>query len=108
MRRFLISIILLQAFVAKAQTNSEIYNKNTINSWEIGTDLLWLIDKNQVPANLFVRSNFTNKKNKLRAWRLRLGLAMSYRDSIDIGDPLAKELNNILYLPEQVMNGSIR
>ncbi len=83
------------SLLVEAQTNSEIHNKNTINSWEIGTDLLWLIDKNQVPANLFVRSNFANKKNKLRAWRLRLGLNMSYRDSIDIGDPFAKELNNI-------------
>ena len=92
MRKFLISIILLQAVIVKAQTASEIHNKDTINTWEIGTDLLWLIDKNQVPAtSLFVRYNFTNKKNKQMAWRLRLGVNTSRKDSSQIADPQDNE-----------------
>jgi len=76
MRKFLISIILLQTVIVKAQTASEIHNKDTINTWEIGTDLLWLIDKNQVPAT----SLLINKISK--AWRLRLGVNTSRMDNL--------------------------
>lgn len=92
MKRFLISIILLQSVIVKAQTSSEITKKGAINTWEIGTDLLWIIDKNQVPAtSLFGRYNLTNKKNKQMAWRLRLGVNTSRKDSSQIADPQNNE-----------------
>ncbi|MCF6352652.1 MAG: hypothetical protein L3J06_06545 [Cyclobacteriaceae bacterium] len=63
-----------------------------VSTWEIGTDLLWLIDKNQVPAtSLFGRYNFTNKKNKQMAWRLRLGINTSRKDSSQIAAPQDNE-----------------
>ena len=87
--------MLSASLLVEAQTISENVEKGAVQSWEIGTDLLWLIDKNQVPTSVFVRSNYVTKKNKLRAWRLRLGLNMSYRDSITINRPFDNELNNI-------------
>lgn len=40
--------------------------------WDVGADLLWLIDKNSVPPSVFVRLN-TDKNNRLSAYRFRLG-----------------------------------
>ena len=68
-------------------------------SWEVGTDLLWLIDKNQLPAsNLFLRRNYTTDKGARRAWRLRLGVDVSSRDSVNINDPIDNELNETYLL----------
>jgi len=69
-----------------------------IKSWEVGADLLWLIDKNQLPTSVFVRSNYVTKKNKLRAWRLRLGMDLSINDSSQIGDPLDNKLKQTYIL----------
>lgn len=53
--------------------------------WEVGTDLLWLIDKNSAPRNsVFIRRNFTTKNGKLRAWRLRVSGKL-YLDKSDDG-----------------------
>lgn len=41
-------------------------------SWDIGTDLLFLINKNVVPPSVFVRWN-REKDNQLSAYRFRLG-----------------------------------
>lgn len=40
--------------------------------WDISTDLLWLINKNNLPPSVFVRWNRKNHK-RLYAYRLRLG-----------------------------------
>lgn len=40
--------------------------------WDVGLDLLWLIDKNAVPPSLFLRLN-TEKKGRLAAYRFRIG-----------------------------------
>ncbi|MEQ8240912.1 MAG: hypothetical protein RIA69_16975 [Cyclobacteriaceae bacterium] len=62
-------------------------------SWEVGTDLLWLIDKNTLPANnLLVRRNYTTEYSVRHAWRLRMGVNLSRRDSLTIFDFL-NELN---------------
>lgn len=53
--------------------------------WEIGVDLLPLIDKENAPANsLFARCNYYQKGGKGRAWRLRAGVETEIRDFIDI------------------------
>jgi hypothetical protein len=50
--------------------------------WDVGTDLLWLINKNTLPATLvFVRYNVQPKNHLPGAIRLRLGLDWSTSDS---------------------------
>ncbi len=54
--------------------------------WEIGVDLLPLIDKENAPANsLFARRNYFQKNGLGRAWRLRAGVEVEKRDYIDVG-----------------------
>src|SRR5690606_34787895 len=54
-------------------------------TWEIGTDLLWLIDKNVLPAtNIFIRKNLVTKNDRLTALRLRFGLDLNKMDSSQI------------------------
>lgn len=68
-------------------------------SWEVGADLLWLINKNQIPAsNLFLRRNYTTKQGARHSWRLRLGVDVSSRDSVNISDPIDNELNETYLL----------
>jgi hypothetical protein len=70
--------------------------KDSLNSWEVGLDLLWLIEKNQVPAtSLFARYNFASSKNEKRAWRFRLGIDNSTYDSAQINDPRDNEIDSI-------------
>ena len=47
--------------------------------WEVATDLLWLINKNNIPASsIFVRRHFVTKKGKNVALRMRLGWDFDY------------------------------
>ncbi len=46
-----------------------------IQKWEIGIDLLGLIDKNKVPeASIFIRRNYGFRNNKCKALRFRIGM----------------------------------
>ncbi len=54
--------------------------------WEIGVDLLPLIDKENVPkTTLFARRNYSLKNGAGKAWRLRAGVDTEVRDFIDVG-----------------------
>jgi hypothetical protein len=54
--------------------------------WEIGVDLLPLIDKENAPKNsLFARRNYFQKNGIGRAWRMRAGVEVEQRDFIDVG-----------------------
>ena len=95
-RLLLLILICFYSFDISAQTKRK---KDTIKSWEVGVDLLWLIDKNQLPGNsIFLRTNFITGKGQLRAWRLRLGMELSYRDSTNIGEPLDNKFNRIFIM----------
>lgn len=49
--------------------------------WEIGLDLLPLIDKENAPKNsLFARRNYFEKYGKGRAWRVRAGMEVEKRN----------------------------
>ncbi len=61
--------ISLNGLLAFGQGNSE---TPTHHNWDISTDLLWLINKNNLPPSVFVRWNKKNDK-RLYAYRLRLG-----------------------------------
>ena len=53
--------------------------------WEIGVDLLPLIDKENAPANsLFARRNYYQKNGLGRAWRFRAGVEVEVRDFTDV------------------------
>lgn len=68
-------------------------------SWEVGTDLLWLIDKNNLPANnLLLRRNYTTENGIRHAWRLRIGVDVSSKDSVNINDPVDNQLNETYLL----------
>jgi hypothetical protein len=59
----------------------------TMLHWEIGLDLLWLIDKHEIPpTSLFLRYNFYDKKGNAKALRFRIGLHLQSYDSINLGD----------------------
>jgi hypothetical protein len=87
-------IIILLPTIAISQVKHS--GKDTLKSWEIGLDLLWLIDKNQLPSTtLFARYNFSNGKEEKRAWRFRLGIDNSTYDSTQINDPRDNEIDII-------------
>ncbi len=53
--------------------------------WEIGVDLLPLIDKETAPKNsLFARRNYFQKGGLGRAWRFRAGVDVEVRDFSDV------------------------
>jgi hypothetical protein len=58
--------LLLYAPTAQAQDK---HDSLTRYKWEIGTDLLWLIDKNTLPPT----SIFVRRHTEKGAWRLRVG-----------------------------------
>jgi len=94
--KLLLIFSLLWTFTASGQVKKTSSEKDTTKQWEIGTDLLWLIDKNQVPpTSLFVRYNFVNIKNQKRAWRFRLGVDNSIYDSAQIVDTRDNEIDII-------------
>lgn len=54
--------------------------------WEIGVDLLPLIDKENAPKNsLFARRNYFQQNGKGKAWRMRAGVEVEKREFIDVG-----------------------
>lgn len=74
--------------IAYGQTDKENKERDTTYQWEIGLDLLWLIDKNQVPStSIFSRYNWVNKKGNGRAIRLRLGFPSYSKDSTEMFNP---------------------
>ncbi len=68
--------------------------------WEVATDLLWLINKNNIPASsIFVRRHFVTKKGKNVALRMRLGWDFDYdkKTSYDFDRQVSSQtLTNII------------
>lgn len=63
--RLLLILLMIPVF-SYGQSN------NSTKKWELGMDLLWLIDKQRQPAKtLFLRVNQLDKK---KAWRFRVGV----------------------------------
>jgi hypothetical protein len=92
-RLFLIFFIFLTCS-AYGQTKNKKVERDTTRQWEIGLDLLWLIDKNQVPStSIFARYNFTKDKSKKRALRFRLGVNTNLYDSTQIVNPQDNEID---------------
>jgi hypothetical protein len=64
-------------------------------TWDAGTDLLWLINKNTLPAtSVFVRYNVSHKYSLPGAIRLRVGIDLSLKDSITIYPPPKDNINH--------------
>lgn len=81
----LIIIVTVSVFTAKAQSSLPDTAYYSRQKWEIGTDLLWLINKNTIPAsNIFIRRNVTYGENKLGAFRLRLGFNYNSKDFAEV------------------------
>jgi hypothetical protein len=94
--RKIVALLILLMTVGYGQVRKTEKEKDTTRQWELGLDLLWLIDKNQVPStSLFARYNFVNKKSKQRALRFRLGVDNSTYDSAQINDPRDNEIDII-------------
>jgi hypothetical protein len=93
---FILAFFFLSTVTVYGQTRKKQNERDTTKQWEIGLDLLWLIDKNQVPStSLFARYNFINKNKQNRAWRFRLGVDNSTYDSAQINDPRDNEIDII-------------
>lgn len=68
----LCALFLLTGWQAQAQTE-ETQREVTRYPWDVSTDLLFVIDKNVVPPSVLVRRNTKTKKDRLTAYRFRLG-----------------------------------
>ncbi|MDO1451705.1 hypothetical protein Q0590_35860 [Rhodocytophaga aerolata] len=71
-KTWMICLLLCLGWQLQAQEKEENSREVERYTWDIGTDLLFLINKNVVPPSLFVRWN-REKDNKLSAYRFRLG-----------------------------------
>ncbi len=92
--KIILALAILSTFTTYGQTKKKQNERDTTKQWEIGLDLLWLIDKNHVPpTTLFVRYNFVNDKNEKRAWRFRLGVDYSTYDSAQLPNPRDNEID---------------
>ena len=102
LKNYILCIILLVSVSSKSIGQTKDSNPNQYiltESWEIGTDLLWLINKNQLPpSNIFVRRNLETQKGTRHGWRLRVGADVSIRDSVNVTDPIDNELNETYLL----------
>ena len=85
-----LTLVFMVSFVVTSHgQKSEKKIRDSTRHWEVGLDLLWLINKNQLPAtSIFARQNFITKTGKHRALRFRLGLNNSYYDSSQISGVL--------------------
>lgn len=98
MRRLYISSLILTfsllTFSTYGQTEKKKSERDTTRQWEFGLDLLWLIDKNQVPpTSIFARYNFIDIHNRHKAWRLRIGVNNNYYDSAQTNGTLPHDIN---------------
>ena len=79
----ILAITLLLPILLFGQSKKGQNKKDTTRHWEIGTDLLWLINKNSVPPSLFGEYYFKQQEGKLqRGLRFRLGIKYSNEDSV--------------------------
>lgn len=89
--KLLLVFLILLTFTVQGQTKKKASEKDTTKRWEVGLDLLWLIDKNQAPAlnlqvNKYVRQNL--------ALRLRIGIQYDQADSAQSTFPGPSNTNN--------------
>jgi hypothetical protein len=92
--RKIVALLILLMTVGYGQVRKTEKEKDTTRQWELGLDLLWLIDKNQVPAtSLFARYNFVNKKSQQRALRFRVGVDNITYDSAQIDVPMNDKID---------------
>lgn len=99
-------LVMLYNTHAHAQTkkSSDTPADSTRLKWEIATDLLWLIDKNQIPAsNIFVRKHVTRENGKLGAWRLRVGVSVD-----DNNNEVSHKANDSTGYDQQTFSITIR
>ena len=83
--KLILTLLAFLPLTTNGQAKKEQIIKDTTRNWEVGLDLLWLINKNQLPAtSIFARHNFVTKAGKHRALRFRLGVNNSYYDSSQI------------------------
>jgi hypothetical protein len=78
---FVAPCILLHLFAIDCKAQSIKVDTSFHPHWEIGVDLLPLIDKENAPKNsLFARRNYFQKNGLGRAWRMRAGVEVEVRD----------------------------
>lgn len=93
----ILALFTLFSFSVYGQTKVVQNERDTSRQWEIGLDMLWLIDKNSLPpTSLFARYNFIKKNNKSAAWRLRVGVDVSHYDSSQIRNLAPHDIKNTL------------
>lgn len=85
MKKIILILLLIKVtLLGVAQTNSgKVNNKDTIPKYrfEVGTDLLWLIDKNELP-DFSLHLKIHNKSKKYHgAYRFMAGINYFYQDS---------------------------
>jgi hypothetical protein len=77
----------MPAFAQTQATQTSLPEPYSPYKWEVGTDMLWLINKNQLPAqSVFARYNYQTAAGKSRGVRLRLGLDYMRLDSLQLRD----------------------
>lgn len=79
------AFILLLVFIREDVDGQSFVQKDSAviqpPTWEAGVDLLWLINKNNVPASgLFLRRTKPTSFGHYNAWRFRFGLDSEYKE----------------------------
>jgi hypothetical protein len=91
---FLLALILL-TFTTYGQTKNKKTERDTTKQWEIGLDLLWLIDKNQIPATNIQIKKYIKQNLTLRS---RVGIQYDQGDSTQSTFPGPPNTNNSVAL----------
>ncbi len=92
----LVALCVSPAYAQTQQTEASLSEPYSPYKWEIGTDLLWLINKNQLPAqSVFARYNYQTAAGKSRGVRLRLGLDYMRLDSSGTGNSFRNRSSTI-------------
>jgi hypothetical protein len=92
----MLTLLILLPMLVTGQSVKKDNVKDTSSQLELGVDLLWLINKNQIPAaTVFGRFNYVRNQHSKRAWRFRLGVDNRTYDSAQINDPRNNEMDII-------------
>ncbi|QSE98252.1 hypothetical protein [Fulvivirga lutea] len=91
LNKLILLLLILPTIAAHGQSEKNVADIDSTKSWEVGTDLLWLIDKNTLPAtSLFARYNYLSKKGSSKAIRLRIGIENNMYDSSQVLNSLPR------------------
>lgn len=95
-KNYVLIVLMLLAYVAPIEVCAQDQDSLKLPRWEVGVDLLSLVDKNNYPEySLFGRYRLNPTRDKAVYLRTRIGFSGSvYLDSLTAGNPVDYEERN--------------